>query len=96
MTADYGGVVVEWTEGEAAKIAEIRERRPARFNESLQIPDMPEEQMRMAEYDRKRSTYEAMYWLWRCGVDYQILADIFDTPREVVRLAVKNRRGNRV
>jgi hypothetical protein len=88
MTADYGGVVVEWTEGEAAKIAEIK----SRTKRQPQSPTIAEDiKARARKLERDLSI---ILLRKTTGMKHEDIADLYAMPTATVETILRQaRRG---
>ena len=96
MITNYNGIAVDWTDKEAAKIAEIKARRDWIPAARVEVADDKERQQYADGVERKIVRSKAMYWLWRCGVEMVTIADVFGTSARKVREAVELVKGGDV
>ncbi len=89
MTADYGGVVVEWTDKEAEKIAEIRARKQREPQSSTIAEDIKRRAHRL---ERDLSI---ILLRKTTSLSYPQIADLYGMKRNAVEAIVRRaREGN--
>jgi len=88
LTADYGGVVVEWTDAEAAKIAEIKNRR-VRQPQSSTIAEDIRERARKLERD-----LSIILLRKTTSMTHKEIAELYEMPTKTVQTILRQaRRG---